>query len=133
MATQKKPNITVTADVIRNGVPDYEPQDGTNGIKYEVAPGKTVTIRTVTPALVKRYNEHAKRRLPDGNPDPNDRRSSHDVATERMPTITEPAHENLNWEEIPMIIIWRIIEDFLSLSSPKFRPETLSSGIFPDQ
>lgn len=126
-------NITITEDMILEGKPDYEPKAGPDGIKYEVEPGKTVTIKKVTPALVKAYNKHAKTRGEDGKPDPKDKRSSHEVATARMPTITEPVHKGLDWDNVSMAIIWRIVEDFLSLSSPKLRPETESSLVSLDQ
>lgn len=133
MATKKGINVTVTLEMIRSGSPEYTPVDGEEaGVRYQVADGKQVYIRTVTPALVRKYNEHSKKKLADGKPDPADDRTSHDVAVERMPTITAPHIAGLDWDDVPMAIIWRIVEDFLSLSSPTLRPETESSIVFQD-
>lgn len=115
-------NVTVTETTIIDGRPEYKPASGESGIKYELRSGITVFINKVTPELVDQYNQLAKKAGDDG-----DTRSSHQVAFERVKIVTT-APEGFDWKGCSMKVVWRIIEDFLFLSSPTPREPTIYSS-----
>lgn len=122
--------FTVTEDTILD-FQSYTPRGGgSRATRYEVAPGAVVSLRRVTPELVRLYDGCRRHMIGEGKeekPDPADARSSHDIALERARVVTEGAPDGFAWADCSMPVLWRIVEDFLFLSGPILGPREQSS------
>lgn len=120
-------SILVTEDFILD-FESYTPRGGgPRATRYEVAPGAVVSLRKVTPELVREYDALARKKgkTPKSGEepaDPEDTRSSHDIALERVRVVTEGAPAGFEWNDCSMSVLWRIVEDFLFLSGPILGP-----------
>jgi len=124
MAKQKTPVVTIGKDQVIDGH-EYQPRDGEKGVRYQVADGVQVYIKDITPELVEIYSEKGKKKG-----DEEDTRTPHAIAFERVKAITEGAPAAFNWKGCSMAVVWRIITDFLSLSSPILNEPTEFSDEF---